>query len=152
MRFSAIHSRLSSASKHTLLLVLAGLGLGTAAHGQASPVVQSFGATPTSDANYPFSNSATSGGTGSATLAANITSSGTFEIGYFTDVPPPTGSGLQAPKGTGAFGIFNNNNGNTVYTTQLDFAEKIFHINSGTGSTTATRNRLSFSLASVLPT
>ena len=113
---------------------------------QASPVIQTFGKNTASDANYNFTNSVTSGGTGSATLAANITSGSTFEIGYFTDVTPAAGT--QALKGTGAFGIFDNNNGNTIYTTQLDFAEKLFHKNSGPGPADAARNRLGFSLAS----
>ena len=113
---------------------------------QPSPVTQTFGKIPAEDANYPFTNNATSGGTGSATFAANINPSNTFEIGYFTDVAPATGN--PAAKGTGAFGVFNNNNGSTVYTTQLDFAPKLFHKNSGPGPADAARNRLGFSLAS----
>lgn len=116
---------------------------------QASPVIQTFGKNTASDANYNFTNSATSGGTGSATLLANIVNTGSYEIGYFTDVAPAAGA--QALKGTGAFGVYDSNNGNVVYTTQLDFAEKIFHKNSGPSGPlvlTVDRNRLDFRLAS----
>ena len=144
--FSSFPILRSSALKAVVVVASALAFNPLAVRAQPSPVTQTFGKDPVGDAKYPFTNSATSGGTGSATLAANINPSGTFEIGYFTDVPPATGA--QALKGTGAFGIFNNNNGNTIYTTELDFAEKLFRINSGPGPSTAARNRLSFSIAS----
>ena len=144
--FSSFSALRSSALKAVVVVASALAFNPLAVRAQLSPVTQTFGKDPAGDANYPFTNSATSGGTGSATLAANIDPSGTFEIGYFTDVPPPLGD--KALRGTGAFGIYNNNNGSVIYTTQLDFAEKLFRVNSGPGPLTADRNRLSFSIAS----
>jgi hypothetical protein len=144
--FSSFSALRSSALKAVVMGACAFAFTPLTVRAQPSPVIQTFGNNPTGDANYTFTNVATSGATGSATFAANIASTGSFEIGYFTNAIPAAGN--QALKGTGAFGIFNNNNGNVIYTTQLDFAEKLFRQNSGLGSTTLTKNRLDFNLAS----
>ena len=127
-----------------------------AVQAQLSPVKQTFGATPAEDANFTCTNGATSAPNnsptsttpiGSATLTTNVGGTqGSYEIGYFSSATPPVGA--AAPQGTGCFGVLNANNGSALYTTQLDFAEKTFRVNSGPGPTDATRNKLIFALAS----
>ena len=109
MALSTITSRLSSASRKNLLLVLVSLGLGTAAHGQVLSKSQDFSGGAATASTYV-----------TATTAAAATNSGT--AGYFT-------TSFTQP-GFGAFGAADANASATPNTIPVVFASQLFQAGS----------------------